>query len=180
MIAAFLSIDFIFRINIRSVQSYFEIVKTIIVAVFIHRVQGKHCWSYATACFLASLILFSVPDTLIYNVPSIVCGCTLGLQNDEAPMIKNYLEVLFVNFFMIIFEILMYGLFMEINLFAVYQSQIVLLLEEITGDVVSGSVFLLGVIAYYSFKAVISALLLFAPYRIVSSNLKKIKMYHQV
>lgn len=173
MIAVFLSIDFIFRINVRDIQSYLEIPKTIIVAVFIDKAQRRHWLSYASSCFLASLIFFSLPDTLIYNVPSIVCGCILGLQNDEDPMIKNFLVLMIVNFAMVIYEMLMYGLFMQINLFAVYQSQIMVLLEEITGGIISDSVLIAGFLLYYSSKAVISAMMIFAPYRIVYSYIRK-------
>ena len=167
MIAVFLSIDFIFRVHVRDIQSYLEIPKTIIVAVFINHAQVKHWMSYASACILASLIFFSLSDTLVYNVPSIVCGCTLGLQNDKKSVIKN--------FAMILFEMVMYGLFMQINLFEVYRSQIIVLFEEITGGVISDSVFRIGILLYYGFKAVFSTALLFIPYRVVLRYVRRME-----
>lgn len=174
MIAALLSIDFVFRVSFRDIQSYLEIPKTIIVAIFIHKMHGKHWLSYAVACFLASLLFFSLPDTLIYNVPSIICGCTLGLQNEDRSAIQRFTALMIVNFGMILFEMLMYGFFMQINLFAVYYSQIMLLLGEIYEGVISEGRILTGILLYYSFKAVISAVMLFVPYRVIFRYVKRI------
>lgn len=79
-----------------------------------------------------------------------------------------------VNFGMILFEMLMYGFFMQINLFAVYYSQIMLLLGEIYEGVISEGRILTGILLYYSFKAVISAVMLFVPYRVICRYVKRI------
>lgn len=55
MIATFLGISLIFRGNARVVQTYVEIVKTIVVAVFLRNIKNDKWWIFAVSCFISSL-----------------------------------------------------------------------------------------------------------------------------
>lgn len=162
MIALFLSICFAFRTNIRVVQTYLEIIKVIIVAVFIRNIERKNWWVSASACFLICLLLVSVPDTLIYNVPSIVCGCVIGLQKERKGIVRNYLFFFIIHSLMLIYEFAVFGFFMQTNLFTLYQEQAATVLSEITSGMISVIMAQALFIAFMIFDSAFSSFVIFS------------------
>ncbi len=175
MIASFLAIGLIFRTNIRTVQTYLEVVKTIIIAVFIQNVNRNSCWVFAIACVLSCMIFVSVPDTLIYNVPSIISGCTIGLQKNDRNKIINYMVYFIVNTVLISYEFIMFGLFMRTNLFDLYKDDAAVVLSEVTGLVISESLLQVIFIIFMLFDSAVSSFVIFVLTQIVLKRLDRIR-----
>lgn len=173
MVALFLALDLIFRTNVRAVQTYLEIVKTIIIAVFIRNMGRNSWWISAAACFLSCMILVSVPNTLIYNVPSIIGGCVIGVQKENK--IKSYVVFFVVNSFMIIYEFIMFGFFMKTNLFALYKKQAANILPEITNGIISKTTLQVLFMLFIILDSAVSSLIIFILVRIILKKLNGIK-----
>ena len=173
MIATFLVLSFIFRGSARVVQTYLEIVKTIVIAVFLRKIDGNSWWVMALACFASCLLIISIPDTLIYNVPSIVCGCVIGLQKNNSPKLKSYLSFFAVHTIMMIYEIVIFGLVMKTNLFILYGDQFSDTLEIITNGEVNKSFLGVLFILFTIFDSAFSSLIIFAFAQVVLRKLEK-------
>lgn len=175
MIALFLALGLVFRNNTRVVQTYLEIVKIIIVAVFIRRVRRKNWWIYAMACLLSCLIFVSVSETLIYNVPSIIGGCVIGLQRENVGKVRNYMIFFVVNSIMIVYEFTMYGFFMQTNLFALYSEQLASTLVELTNGMIS-QMFLQGLFVLFMIcDSAFSSLVIYILSQIILKKINGIK-----
>lgn len=175
MVALFLALDLIFRTNVRAVQTYLEVVKTVIIAVFIRNMGRNGWWISAAACFLSCMIFVSVPNTLIYNVPSIIGGCVIGVQKENKNKIKNYVVFFIVNSFMIIYEFIMFGFFMQTNLFALYKKQAATLLTEITNGIISKTTLQVLFILFIIVDSAFSSLIIFILVQIILKKLNGIK-----
>lgn len=174
MIASFLAIGLIFRINTRVVQTYLEVVKTIIIAVFIRNMSRNSWWVFAIACVLSCMIFVSVPETLIYNVPSIIGGCTIGIQKDYRNKIINYVVYFIVNTILISYEFVMFGLFMGTNLFDLYKDDAAVVLSEVTGIVISESLLQVIFILFMLFDSAATSFVIFVLTQIILKRLDKI------
>lgn len=162
MIATFLGISLIFRGNARVVQTYVEIVKTIVVAVFLRNIKNDKWWIFAVSCFISSLFFVSIPETLIYNVPSIVGGCVIGLQRHKERIIRNYLIYFVVHSVMLIYEIFMFSILMQTNLFVMYSEQFSDVLAILTNGVVTTKFMQIFVVVFTIFDSAFSSFVIFA------------------
>lgn len=175
MIASFLALGLIFRTNTRVVQTYLEIVKTIIIVVFIRNMRCNSWWIFVSACILSCLIFVSVSDTLIYNVPAIIGGCVIGLQKSNSNKIINYIAYFIVNSIMIVYEFIMFGLFMKTNLFILYQKQLAIILSEFTSGVITELFLQVLFWMFVLFDSAFSSFVIFVLSQIVLKELKMMK-----
>lgn len=121
MIATFLGISLVFRGNARSVQTYLEIIKTMIIAVSLRYIKSNTWWVFVVACFISCLFWVSISDTLIYNVPSIIGGSVIGLQRNNERKSRNYFLYFVVHSIMQIYSFFMVGIFTHTNLVDLYR-----------------------------------------------------------
>lgn len=175
MVALFLAVDLAFRMNASIVQEFLGVVKTIVIAVFIKNMGRGSWWVSVAACFLACLLFVPMTDTLIYNVPSIVEGCVLGLQKDDRNQFKNYMILFVVNSFMIAYKFVMVGFLMQINSDVLYREQIASVLPEITGGMIAESSLQILFILFMVFDSALSSLFIFGLFRTVWKKLKGTK-----
>lgn len=174
MIALFIVIGFLFRGNIRTVQTYLEIIKTMVVAVAVRNISPKARWVFPIACLVASMILIPFYEVLIYNVPSVVGGYVVGIQKENTKQILNYLVFVVVNSIMIIYEFGVFGFFMKTNLFLVYQEQAADLLTQFLGGAVTGSMVKIGFIVFMIGDSAFSSAVIFILSQLVIKKLKGI------
>lgn len=174
MIALFMAIGFLFRGNIRTVQTYLEILKTIVVAVAVRYISPKARRVYPIACFASSLILTPIYEALIYNVPSIIGGYIIGIQREKVKQIVNYFVFFLINSLMIVYEFLVFGFFMQTNLFFVYQQQAAELLSQFFGDAVTETMVMVGFAAFMIGDSAFSAAVIFILSQLVIKKLKGI------
>lgn len=174
MIATFLVVSLMFRGNVRVVQTYLEIIKTIVIAVFLRNIKSDAWWIFAVACFASCLFFVSIPDTLIYNVPSIVGGCVIGLQRHNERRIRNYLMYFAVHSVMLIYEIFMFGILMQINLFALYSEQFSEVLIMLTNGVVTTKFMQMFFVAFTIFDSAFSSFVIFVLSQVTFRKLDRV------
>lgn len=175
MIASFLALGMFFRTNARVVQTYLEIVKTIIVAISIRKMERNSCWIFAVACFLSCLIIIPIPDTIIYNVPSIIGGCVIGTQKNIDKKFRNFMCFFIVNSMLIIYEFLMFGFFMETNLFNLYSEQSTVLLSEIINVDIPDTYFKIVFIGFMILDSAFSSFVIFGLFQMINKKISGIK-----
>lgn len=175
MIAAFLALGFIFRANIRSVQTYLEIIKTIVVAVFIRNINKEARWIFAIACFVSCLLFESLPNALIYNVPCIVGGWVIGQQHYERKRIRNYISYFIVHSVMMVYEFVMFGIIMQIDLVSLYREQFSDVLSIITNGMVTKPFLETFFILFTIFDSAFSSFVIFALTQAAFKKLSKTK-----
>lgn len=175
MVALFLAMDLVFRMNVSIVQDFLGIVKTIVIAIFIKRMGRGSWWVSVMACFLSCLLFVPVPDTLIYGVPSMVEGCVIGLQKDDRNQFKNYMLLFAVNSLIIVYKFFMLGFFMQIDTYALYRGYIVSALPEITGGMIAEAALRILFILFMTFDSAFSSLIIFGLFRAILKKLKEAK-----
>lgn len=119
MIAMFVVIGMVFSADIRVMQTYLEILKTVIVAVSVRFISDKASIVFLMACFGICLILLPIHTTIIYNVPSLVGGFVIGRMKKRMRF-SEFIIFFAVNTIMIFYEFLVWGFFMQTNLFEIY------------------------------------------------------------
>lgn len=175
MIATFIVLGFIFRANIRSVQTYLEVIKTIVVAVFIKNMNHKSRWIFLLACFVSCLIFESLPNTLIYNVPCIIGGWFIGQQKYENKKVVNYLSYFVVHSVMMIYEFIMFGIVMQINLISLYREQFSEMLSFLTNGILTKTFLEISFVLFTVFDSAFSSFVIFILTQAAVKRLNKIK-----
>lgn len=173
MIALFLTIGFAFRGSVRVVQSYLEILKTIIVAVAIRNVSAKARLLFPIACLFAGLIVMPIYEVLVYNVPCVVGGVCIGVQKEGTKHIINFVVFFLINTIMIGYEIFMFGFFMQSNLFVIYQEQAADMMAAVTGAMVSELFVKIGFVIFILVDSAFSAAVIYILFQIIIRKLKK-------
>ena len=174
MIALFIAIGFLFRGNTRTVQTYLEIIKSIVVAIAIRYISPKARWVFPLACLATSFIFIPIYESLIYNVPSIVGGYVIGIQKENNKKIINYGIFFLVNSLMIVYEFVVFGFFMQTNLFVVYQDQAAIMLSKLFGCIISESVVKVGFVLLMLGDSAFSAAVIFGLSQLVIKKLRGI------
>ena len=174
MIATFLAVSLIFRSNTRVVQTYLEIVKTIVIAVFLQKIKSDAWWIFPAACFVSCLFFVSIPDTLIYNVPSIVGGSVIGLQKHNDRKIRNYLSYFAVHSIMLIYELFMFGILMQTNLFALYSEQFSEVLVILTNGAITTKHMQIFFVLFTIFDSAFSSFVIFALTQVTFQRLNRV------
>ena len=121
MIAMFVAISMVFSADIRVMQTYLEILKTVIAAVCVRFISDKASIVFLIACFCVCLILLPIQTTIIYNVPSLIGGFAIGRMKKRMRF-PEFIIFFVVNTIMIFYEFWVYGIFMQTNLFEMYTS----------------------------------------------------------
>ena len=121
MIAVFVAIGMVFNVDIRVMQTYLEILKTVIAAVCVRFISDKASIVFLIACFCVCLILLPIQTTVIYNVPSLIGGYTIGRMKKRMRF-PDFIVFFVVNTIMIFYEFWVYRIFMQTNLFEIYTS----------------------------------------------------------
>jgi uncharacterized membrane protein len=119
MIAMFVAIGMVFSVDIRVMQTYLEILKTVIAAVCVRFISDKASIVFLIACFFVCLILLPIHTTIIYNVPSLIGGFFIGRMKKRMRF-PEFIVFFVVNTVMIFYEFFVYGFFMQTNLFEMY------------------------------------------------------------
>lgn len=173
MIATFFVLSLLFRGNTRLVQTYLEIVKTMVIAVFMWNIKSNNRWIFALACFVTCLLFVSIPDTLIYDVPSIVGGSVVGLQKHKVRKVRNYLSYFIVHSVMMIYEIAMFGLLMNMNLFTLYRKQFSATVVMLTNGSISTTFMEILFVLFMVFDSAFSSFLIFSLVQVVLRKLDR-------
>lgn len=116
------------------------------------------------------LLIFS---TLIHNILLIICRITIGLQKHSNRKLRNHLAFFVIDSVMMIYEVVMFGIIMKINLFTLYREQSSGILALITnGDVnnIFSEIFLVFIIL----DSVFSSFVIFTSTQITLQRLNKI------
>ena len=174
MVAVFIALNLIFRGNVRVVQTYLEIIKIIVIAVFLRKINSNAWWIFTLACFVSCLFFVSIFDTLIYNIPSIICGITIGLQKHSDRKFRNYLSFFAVHSFMMIYEIVMFGIIMKTNLFTLYREQSSGILALITNGAVNEIFSEIFLVLFIILDSAFSSFVIFTLTQITLQRLNKI------
>jgi len=171
MISVFLAIGIIFRGNIRAVQSGLEVLKTIIIAFAIKNLSNGRRITFCVACLLLSFILIPLHETIIYNIPSVIGGLVIGIQNKNTKRVINYGVYFFVNCLLIIYEFSVFNLLSHSNLFIMYFDQTTEMLVEFTNGNVSSSMIKAFFIGFMIFDSAFTSAIIFISSELVSSKL---------
>lgn len=161
MVSTVLTIGLVFRGNIRTVQTYLEIIKTIIVALAIRNISPKGRYVFGATCICSCLILLPIQDTLIYNVPSVIGGYVIGIQKNSKKHITNFLVFFFVNTLMIVYEFFVFGFFMQTNLFIEYKGQAARILQQITKGCITENIVMVTFVLFLLADSAFSSFVIF-------------------
>ena len=122
MIAVFILIGIVFNIDYRPIQTYIEAVKIIVIAVSVRKLASiKNIIVFLTACLAICLFVLPTYQTLIYNIPSMICGFVIGFIKDNKK-IRKFLLLFLINTIMIVYEFVLSYVFLSVNLFSIYKS----------------------------------------------------------
>lgn len=173
MVATYLVVSLMVRGNARMVQTYAEIAKTIVIAVFLRNIKSDAWWVFSSACFVSCLLFVSIPETFIYDVPSIIGGCVIGLQRYSNRKIRNYLSYFGVHSVMMIYEIVVFSILMQMNLFLLYKEQFSTTLAVLTGGVLNKTFVEVLFILFTIFDSAFSSFVIFILAQMVFKRLDR-------
>lgn len=139
MIASFLTFGMIFRANVRVIQSYLEVAKIVIVAISVKFISRNSRLPFIFACLCTSIILLPIQNVLIYDISSLIGGYVIGSQKDETRKIKNYIVFCGVNILLILYEIVLVGVFTQTDIFSMYGEHIEFILGRISNRIITGT-----------------------------------------
>ena len=129
-IAIFISLNYLFGINARVIQTYLEIPKTAIAALYCSRTTKSGRRTFFAACLLTSLVLLPIQVTAIYNIPCLIGGFVIGRSKRS---LKSYLLYFICNTLFVVYEIYLHLILANQNLFSLYFADAASLFKEITG-----------------------------------------------
>lgn len=172
MIALFISLSIIFSTDVRAFQTYIEIIKTAIIAVSIRFMPKDLEIVFIPACFITCLIILPIHQTLIYNIPSLIGGWTIG-RHDSAN-VKGFMIFFIVNTLMILYEFTIYNALIGMNLFLVYFQVASGVLFRTFGSHVSDSVMHFVIIVFLLGDSLISSFIIYVFSRAIIKQVQKI------
>lgn len=134
MIALFTAVSFAFNNDVRAIQTYAEIIKIAIIAVCIQLfIPQKHSLVFLCACAAVCLIVLPIQQTLIYNIPCLISGYTIGKKRKQHILIKDFLIFFGVNTLMTAYEFVLYNAIMGTNLFLTYRDELATTIFDMLG-----------------------------------------------
>lgn len=175
LIALFISLNFVFGMDVRLIQTYLEIPKTAIVAIYSSSTTRSSKAVFLGACLLTSFLTLPIQVTLIYNIPCMIGGLVIGCSRFD---LKCFLVYFAYNSFSIAYEFYLYLIFVNQNLFNLYVEDTASLLRKMTGFDFAGNGLMAAFVIFLLLDSAFSSAIIFAASHILMRRLNKTKFYN--